>query len=328
MTESRVHRLVYLLLAVMALVAATLACSPVPQPTPTVTPSPIPPPTATPRPTETPPPSGNVTLVNQSGQTVCYVRISPSTETTWGSDWLGSDTVSAGGSYTFDVAPGTWDLRAEDCSNTVIQEDYGITITAAGYTWTVTGTGSSGPPPSTGDSPVTLLNQSGQTVCYVRMSPSTQTTWGSDWLGSDTVSAGGSYTFYVAPDTYDLRAEDCSNTVIQEDYGIAITAAGYTWTVTGTGGSVPPPSGGGNVTVVNSTSQTICYLFASLTTQSTWGDDRLGSSGTIAAGASYSFDLTPGAYDMMAMDCSQNEIERNMGVTITAAGYTWTVTGQ
>jgi hypothetical protein len=234
MTQSRVHRLVYLLLAVMALVAATLACSPVPQPTPTVTPSPIPPPTATPRPTEPPPASGNVTLLNQSGQTVCYVRMSPSTQTTWGSDWLGSDTVSAGGSYTFDVAPGAWDLRAEDCSNTVIQEDYGITI----------------------------------------------------------------------------------------------TAAGYTWTVTGTGGSVPPPSGGGNVTVVNSTSQTICYLFASLTTETTWGDDRLGSSGTIAAGASYSFDLTPGAYDMMAMDCSQNEIERNMGVTITAAGYTWTVTGQ
>jgi hypothetical protein len=326
MTESRVHRLVYLLLAVMALVAATLACSPVQQPTPTSTP---PPPTATPRPTEPPPARGNVTIVNQSSVTICFLYASLTTETTWGNDWLGSSgTIAPGASYSLDLNPGAYDMMAADCDQNEIERNMGVTITGAGFTWTVTGTGGSVPPPSTGDSPVTLVNQSGQTVCYVRISPSTETTWGDDWLGSDTVSAGGSYTFYVAPDTYDLRAEDCSNTPIQEDYGIAITAAGYTWTVTGTGGSVPPPSTGDSpVTLLNQSGQTVCYVRISPSTETTWGADWLGSD-TVSAGGSYTFYVTPDTYDLRAEDCSNTLIQEDYGITITGAGYTWTVTGQ
>lgn len=79
----------------------------------------------------------SVTLVNNSGQTVCYVYISPTNETTWGEDQLGStETISSGNSRTFSVSAGNYDLRAEDCNHNPLDEEWNISITGP-YTWSV-----------------------------------------------------------------------------------------------------------------------------------------------------------------------------------------------
>jgi hypothetical protein len=82
--------------------------------------------------------SATITLVNNSGSTVCYVFISPNTETTWGNDWLGStEVVSNGSSRVFTgITPGVYDLRADDCNDNTLYEEYGINISGS-YTWNI-----------------------------------------------------------------------------------------------------------------------------------------------------------------------------------------------
>ncbi|MCJ7707464.1 MAG: hypothetical protein MUO38_07580, partial [Anaerolineales bacterium] len=88
---------------------------------------------------------GNVTLtvVNSSASTVCYMRISPTTSSVWGDDWLGADTISIGASYNFTVPSGSYDLRAEFCGGGGQLVQWGISL-ASNMTWTLTGGGSSG----------------------------------------------------------------------------------------------------------------------------------------------------------------------------------------
>jgi S1-C subfamily serine protease len=80
-----------------------------------------------------------LTVVNQLGVSVCYMFISPSTSTEWGPDWLGStEVIQAGASHGFAVPAGVlYDFRADDCDHNSLQEQYQISISGSGYTWTV-----------------------------------------------------------------------------------------------------------------------------------------------------------------------------------------------
>ena len=82
---------------------------------------------------------GNVqlTLINNSGEEVYYVYISPVTDDTWGDDWLGStETIPSGSRRTFSVPPGDYDLRADGSSQTALVEEYEVTI-SGDMTWTI-----------------------------------------------------------------------------------------------------------------------------------------------------------------------------------------------
>ena len=81
---------------------------------------------------------GNVTLVNNSGETVCFVYISPVTDDMWGDDWLGAvETISSGSSHSFDVPDGTnYDMRADDCDHNELSVVWDVDI-SGGYTWNV-----------------------------------------------------------------------------------------------------------------------------------------------------------------------------------------------
>ncbi|MCC6475326.1 MAG: hypothetical protein IT514_16455, partial [Burkholderiales bacterium] len=265
-----------------------------------------------------------LSLVNSSGQTVCYVYISPTTSDSWGSDWLGSEEViQPGSTRNFSVSAGTWALRADDCNGNALAEEYGVSVSGT-TTWSLSGSSSGGnPPSSSGSVPLRLVNSSNSTVCYAYISPSTSDSWGSDWLGSSTVAAGSSYTFYVSSGTYDLKAEDCSNNVLDEQYGIQISASS-TWTVYGGAtNSGPSTSGDGSVavTMTNYTPNTACYVYISPSTSDSWGSDWLGSS-TVASQGSYTFWVTPGTYDLKAEDCSGNVLDELYGVSIYNS-YSW-----
>jgi hypothetical protein len=155
----------------------------------------------------------NLYIVNNSSQTICYFYASYTTDTNWGADWLGtSNTIPPGTTFTFTgVGAGSYDFKADDCSNNEIASDHGIDFPTYD-TWTLSDTSSGN---TGGTYNFYIVNNSSQTVCYLYISPDTSPDWGEDWLGSATIPAGTSYTFYsVAANVYDIKAEDCSHNQI------------------------------------------------------------------------------------------------------------------
>lgn len=90
--------------------------------------------------------------------------------------------------------------------------------------------------------------------------------------------------------------------------------------------SIPGIDGGedGNLTLVNNSSETICYVYISPSEDDYWGEDWLGSSETVAPGDRRGFNVDSGIYDMMAADCSDNQIGVEWEININGS-YTWTV---
>ncbi len=215
--RSRIHPA---LLPAAAIILAILACSPL---APAATPTPEP----TPTPSALPGLAGGgavITVSNDSARTVCYLQISHATSDEWGEDWLGeAATLDKGTSLAFQIAPGTYDMRALDCDRALIAEQWEVAISAAGLTWAIPFV------PET----VTLINNSQVEICYVRISPSARPNWGSDWLGSqESLPPGSSRNFAVPPgQEYDLQALDCDENVLDEQQGILISSAGITWTL-------------------------------------------------------------------------------------------------
>lgn len=176
------------------------------------------------------------TVQNQGASTICFIRISPTDIPEWGDDWLGSATIAVGSSYVFQVPPAEYDLRAEFCGGGEPEIMWDVDLTAD-RVWVVTGGGGvvatpivSGQQPQSGDVTLTVVNQGSTTVCYMRISPTSQSTWGDDWLGSSVIPAGDSFAFSVPAGPYDLRAEDCSNSSLRTEMGVSLTGD-RTWTV-------------------------------------------------------------------------------------------------
>ena len=77
-------------------------------------------PTATPRPQTV-----DLTIANTSGVTLCYIYISPTSDTTWGSDLLGTDGMLESGFFlTWAVQPGVYDVRVDDCTGNHLDQYY------------------------------------------------------------------------------------------------------------------------------------------------------------------------------------------------------------
>ncbi len=65
---------------------------------------------------------GEATMVqldvrNASSSEICYLYISPVSDTHWGPDLLGSRTLSPGETDHYEMTVGNWDFKAEDCSH-------------------------------------------------------------------------------------------------------------------------------------------------------------------------------------------------------------------
>ena len=71
-----------------------------------------------------------LTLVNDLGVTACFVRMGPSTEHSWGNDWLGaSETIPSGAGRTFQVQGGPgWDVQVKACDQSILVEARGIPV--------------------------------------------------------------------------------------------------------------------------------------------------------------------------------------------------------
>jgi hypothetical protein len=54
---------------------------------------------------------------NTSSSEICYLYISPVSDTHWGPDVLGNRTLSPGETDHYEMTVGAWDFKAEDCSH-------------------------------------------------------------------------------------------------------------------------------------------------------------------------------------------------------------------
>jgi hypothetical protein len=90
------------------------------------------------------------------------------------------------------------------------------------------------------------------------------------------------------------------------------------------GSSSEPVSNDPAITLNNKSGVEICYVLISPTSDDMWGDDQLGETETIRNGRSRTFDVTAGQWDMMAMDCDQNEVDTRWEQDINGP-YDWTI---
>ncbi len=175
-------------------------------------------------------------IVNNSGQDIWFAYVSPSSSSEWGSDQLGANIIPNGESFTITgIAPGTYDLKAEDSSHNVIATEMGVDI-QEDMTWTISG-GEGGDTGGEGDLSLEIVNNSGVDVWFVYVSPSSSADWGDDRLGADVLNDGESFTITgLAADTYDLKAEDSSHNPLFVEMGVEIMQD-MTWTLNPAAGS-------------------------------------------------------------------------------------------
>lgn len=84
-------------------------------------------------------PKATLVLVNDSDREVCYVYIVSAGSDEWGSDWLADvGTIQPGGEYSFKLRVGDYDLRADDCEGSTLDEQYGFRVKGR-VEWTIVG---------------------------------------------------------------------------------------------------------------------------------------------------------------------------------------------
>src|SRR5262245_19192899 len=76
-----------------------------------------------------------------------------------------------------------------------------------------------------GNIPLTLINDTPITACYVRMGPSADRNWGDDWLApSETIPPGAARTFAImGSPTWDIQVQNCQRGVLAEVHQLAVT---------------------------------------------------------------------------------------------------------
>jgi hypothetical protein len=295
-TVSKVNhgRKVLLLVAVMLALAA-LACGGGSEPEPTEPPEPPP----TEAPTETPEPvGGSLKIVNESGDAVCFVYISPAGSGDRGNDQLGEENViEAGGVHTINnIPPGTYDIWVDDCNQETIYQQNGAKLGATDFTLTVSGSASEG-------SELVLENTSGVELCYLFIVLPTDETWGQNWL-DDAVPSGSTYTIQgIHPDTYDLRVETCESDPnarqYLEEFGVDLTGDS-TWTI-------KPAKEGAKLILVNNSGALLCYLYVVPPDEDTWGRNWLPEGSQISTGSTFTLtNIPPGSYDLRVETCESD----------------------
>ncbi len=253
--------------------------------------------------------SYDLTVLNHSSVDVCYVYITPLTADSWGPDWLGSDIIPAGTSYTFYVNSGTWDMQAVGCDMAVLNEQYNVTINGS-YQWELYD--EIGTP---GGVSMEIINNLPEDICYVYFSPAGSSSWGEDWLGSETIASGTSYYFYMPAGTYDMLAEDCYGIDSTVEYGVTIDNDMW-WEINTWDGSTSGGSTYYSFDIINNLPEDICIINISPSNADSWGEDWLGGD-VIPAGTTYTFYYVyAGTYDLRAIDCYNFDSTVEYGVTV------------
>jgi hypothetical protein len=188
----------------------------------------------------------------------------------------------------------------------------------------------------TGDPSFNLQNRSNRTIFEAYASPSSDSNWGPDRLGTNVLPAGRSFVIRLPQGEclYDVRvvydrqggpAEERRNINLCNLTDLAFDGRQAQATPPAPGGQQRPqgpppqaagPTGNPSFNLVNQGRQTVMQVFASLTTDQNWGPDRLGAD-TVAPGAVYAIRLPEGPcmYDIrFVYDSGQPQERRNVNL--------------
>jgi len=159
-------------------------------------------------------------LVNRSGQTIQELYVSSSQVNTWGQDLLGANVLGNGRSFPVRLPSG-------QCSNDIRvvyqggRSEERREVNTCGLTEVVFGNqnapqagggdGKRGAAAAgrTGNPSFNLVNRTQKTMQIVRASPSSDSNWGEDRLGSSVVPPGGTFAIRLPAGecNYDIRIE-------------------------------------------------------------------------------------------------------------------------
>lgn len=76
---------------------------------------------------------------------------------------------------------------------------------------------------------------------------------------------------------------------------------------------------GSTIVIANQSSENICVVRFSSSSDSNWGPDQLGETEQILPGQARGWPVSAGTYDVRAEDCSGGELDRAMGVEVADA---------
>jgi len=167
-----------------------------------------------------------LTLQNDTCMSICSINIAPTACDDWGVDWLVDRPVHSGGAADFYLSPGRYDALVEYCT----QESFTVEKLdlAADNTLTISGSTPENKPPC--GTSLTVFNQSAVPICYMWIANQASQQFGRNWLRGEQLLPGESRTFFVMPDSYDLKAEDCDFALLRVDLDRQLSGP-QTWTV-------------------------------------------------------------------------------------------------
>jgi hypothetical protein len=166
------------------------------------------------------------TFQNNACPTVCSLSISPSPCDNWGFDWLGYNNVHSGEEVTLLVPPGRYDVMVEDCT-----QAYGITerlnlTSDEVFPWGWAGEAAAGSCTAS----VTVENRGKDPICHMWIGSPSSESFGLNWLGDDQLESGETFTFFVDPDIYDIKAEGCDWSLLRVETDVPVNGH-LVWTV-------------------------------------------------------------------------------------------------
>jgi hypothetical protein len=220
----------FVCLAIALLVLAGLACGPqesTPSPAPAEpTAEQVDEPTSEPAtavPTATPEPQGaSIEISNQSGTDVYGIYLSPSEADSWGDDWLRGEVIRDGTSLTiYGISEGLYDIKAEDQDGELVEVFWEVDV-QGDMTWSITGMAT-----------LEVVNESGDTITDIYVSPVESDTWGDNWLTSQVIGSGESLAIGgITPGVYDVKAANSTGDTTEVIYSVEISGQKH-WLVEG-----------------------------------------------------------------------------------------------
>ncbi|MGF1503571.1 MAG: protein kinase, partial [Anaerolineae bacterium] len=168
-----------------------------------------------------------------------------------------------------------------------------------------------------GTSALEIRNQMSVPLCGVFLvgADEDEGIWGENRIAGTQIPAGGTFRVEgIRSGTYNVRADDCSDNLVNAIFNTAIDDSSDRWTLNDA-----------SVQIDNVSSQAICEVFISPSASPSRGDNRLGSS-ELETGSQLTIPLAEGRWDFLAITCE--------GVRTSSTGaevdgdVVWTISDQ
>lgn len=153
--------------------------------------------------------------------------------------------------------------------------------------------------------PLTLVNDTARTACYVYLAPTAAERWGSDWLGARETLVPGSERLLVAPKggSWDIRIQDCGRTTIAQRRRITLLAGEHRRMLLSTLVNARRFAGAIPLRIINDTRESIAGVQMSPSDEADWGGEWLDRDEVIPAGGERVFMVAPSdAWDIRVQD--------------------------